>query len=962
MGEAVPRDPSAAGCGNGGNGEWERLCREIRVLQGAGIVGSGEWERLSWGIRVLRVRELWGSGMGAAELGDPSAAGCENGGSGEWERLCRGIRVLQGLINSHRNMHGNVPRPAPSAPPRWNNPHQPGYTRRGAFSTRYPQQAPRNFHPRQTHSWRKKYSLDNRLPGSGFDVGSVSSTSTQGFGSLGDSQTPEPPESSPERHVDFTTDGNIVVDIQVPQRAGQENVGPYGDFSRREAVVAPSAGGNIQKSLLQKEERPSLSISFSSTSRTVCLPGNGAGSSFSASGSSSESAVALKSEPQNPLELPGQEPGQHLARIKAEPPSPGHPSGEEVQDASLHLKLFGNAEMLSRPAQAEVTSVKSRFPVIPKAPALQKTASAPTSSKSQKFRKNNYTWVANPGKSARIVKRWASPRAENSKKGIAGTDKGAKISPKADLGAKSAFQWRSEDQKPPAPNIPRATSVPAPSTASVVPSGMKSFGEAALSSYKVKSRTKIIKRKGNVGSPTDKKNISPTTALKSRFHLRRRNSTRGKPSVPAKRSSPRGLVQISKHRLCRMPATRTQLATKEGSNFHFTRGPPANKVIKTRYRIVKKNVVSPALSPFTSPIPSWKTRRPVTSRSPLLNQIRPSLQGGKSQLAQQRWRNKGFRCIGGVMYRVSANKLSKTSSSPLRARDLGTRTPIRAALRLHSTPSPGAFTPSLSRSSTCRYIASRAVQRSLAIIRQAKQKKKKKEYCMYYNRFGRCNRGDSCPYIHDPEKVAVCTRFLRGTCKKTDGTCPFSHKVSKDKMPVCSYYLKGICSNSNCPYSHVYVSRKAEVCQDFLKGYCPMGEKCKKKHTLVCPDFAKKGVCPKGAQCKLLHPQKRRHPQQVGGDGDHNNPPSKWKRSQEASGRNDPVMLQDDGEIPGPSSAEQEVKFWKEEDPKPSSCLQKLPSFISLRSPESPGSLGCKEERDEDEPEDEPGNSLEAFQ
>lgn len=48
------------------------------------------------------------------------------------------------------------------------------------------------------------------------------------------------------------------------------------------------------------------------------------------------------------------------------------------------------------------------------------------------------------------------------------------------------------------------------------------------------------------------------------------------------------------------------------------------------------------------------------------------------------------------------------------------------------------------------------------------------------------------------------------------------------QMPVCSYYLKGICSNSNCPYSHVYVSRKAEVCQDFLKGYCPMGEKVKR--------------------------------------------------------------------------------------------------------------------------------------
>lgn len=45
------------------------------------------------------------------------------------------------------------------------------------------------------------------------------------------------------------------------------------------------------------------------------------------------------------------------------------------------------------------------------------------------------------------------------------------------------------------------------------------------------------------------------------------------------------------------------------------------------------------------------------------------------------------------------------------------------------------------------------------------------------------------------------------------------------QMPVCSYFLKGICSNSNCPYSHVYVSRKAEVCTGFLKGYCPLGAK-----------------------------------------------------------------------------------------------------------------------------------------
>lgn len=57
------------------------------------------------------------------------------------------------------------------------------------------------------------------------------------------------------------------------------------------------------------------------------------------------------------------------------------------------------------------------------------------------------------------------------------------------------------------------------------------------------------------------------------------------------------------------------------------------------------------------------------------------------------------------------------------------------------------------------------------------------------------------------------------------GYWPHPWPPPSPQMPVCSYFLKGICSNSNCPYSHVYVSRKAEVCADFLKGYCPLGAK-----------------------------------------------------------------------------------------------------------------------------------------
>ncbi|XP_060890636.1 zinc finger CCCH domain-containing protein 3 [Labrus mixtus] len=246
-----------------------------------------------------------------------------------------------------------------------------------------------------------------------------------------------------------------------------------------------------------------------------------------------------------------------------------------------------------------------------------------------------------------------------------------------------------------------------------------------------------------------------------------------------------------------------------------------------------------------NPALTWRAKRIQTARSFLQNRMRPP--HDRPPPHAQHWRGSAMCWIGGSLYRVSANKLSRT---------VGSNMSINRTGRTYGTAQVSATYPAYNRGSSTRHLASRAVQRSLAIIRHAQHKKQQKQYCMYYNRFGKCNRGNSCPYIHDPDKVAVCTRFLRGTCKQADGTCPFSHKVAKEKMPVCSYFLKGICNNSDCPYSHVYVSRKAEVCEDFVKGYCPEGEKCKKKHTLVCPDFSKTGSCPRGAGCKLQHRQR----------------------------------------------------------------------------------------------------------
>ncbi|KGL74060.1 Zinc finger CCCH domain-containing protein 3, partial [Tinamus guttatus] len=371
-------------------------------------------------------------------------------------------------------------------------------------------------------------------------------------------------------------------------------------------------------------------------------------------GAGSESAVTLKSEPQQPPSGPTREPGRRLVWKKPEPPIPRQSISEQVGDAVQEPKPLEDAEIHPRPSlvlAAGANPAKSRFSVLAKAPALQRTASASGSNKAPKFRKTNYTWVANPGgKCSRPVKKWMSPRASDSaRKLMGGTDKAAKLLPKGDLGAKlkksalqpklggspnkykwkasslqtspstskSVFRWQSEDQKKSgASSVPHASSVPShPSDTAV---GEKfSVGDASVSGYKVKSRTKIIKRRGSSCSLADKKSSSsPTIPQRSHFLVRKKNPSRGKPSVTPKRSSPRGLVHVTKHRLCRLPPARTPGSSKEGTNVHFVRSPPGSKVIKTRYRIVKKNVASSggALSSFNSPVLTWKMRRSATSR------------------------------------------------------------------------------------------------------------------------------------------------------------------------------------------------------------------------------------------------------------------------------------------------------------------------------------------------------------
>ncbi|KAK8767465.1 hypothetical protein V5799_005756 [Amblyomma americanum] len=211
--------------------------------------------------------------------------------------------------------------------------------------------------------------------------------------------------------------------------------------------------------------------------------------------------------------------------------------------------------------------------------------------------------------------------------------------------------------------------------------------------------------------------------------------------------------------------------------------------------------------------------------------------------------------IGNITYKASRNKLSREfsrslSQSPVACKGGLTRIDVGGKNYIEQKPGVLSQTPS----ANTRTYFSRTVNCSIQRVRTVSTSRRPewKSYCIFFNRFGCCNKGDSCGYIHDPEKVAVCTRYLRGTCKMPD--CPFSHKVAPEKMPVCSFFLKGRCTNNSCPYRHVKVSSKAEVCQDFaVRGYCADGIKCKKQHILICPEHAANKKCPRGNKCYLSH-------------------------------------------------------------------------------------------------------------
>lgn len=112
-----------------------------------------------------------------------------------------------------------------------------------------------------------------------------------------------------------------------------------------------------------------------------------------------------------------------------------------------------------------------------------------------------------------------------------------------------------------------------------------------------------------------------------------------------------------------------------------------------------------------------------------------------------------------------------------------------------------------------RALANEKVRWSLHNVRLRLAKKKK--YCQFFTRFGKCNKDDGkCPYVHDPSKVAVCTKFLNGLCANEN--CKLTHKV----VLLSHCYRICLTETSNCLYLFLtqVIPERMPDCSYFLQG------------------------------------------------------------------------------------------------------------------------------------------------
>ncbi|KAL1516615.1 hypothetical protein ABEB36_000504 [Hypothenemus hampei] len=203
-----------------------------------------------------------------------------------------------------------------------------------------------------------------------------------------------------------------------------------------------------------------------------------------------------------------------------------------------------------------------------------------------------------------------------------------------------------------------------------------------------------------------------------------------------------------------------------------------------------------------------------TSRKLKINKL--FRENNLSRIIKHTTLNQSMINICGIMYRKSKTSLRRTSNSSISQKKTFSNKKVnKDALKM-------------------KIVRLTSPKKNIHGINLDKKLKKCNIPCPLYKKYGICKAQISgkCFLKHDPDQIALCTRFLQGACIKSK--CLLSHNVAPEKMPTCKYYLEGSCTRENCPYLHVKISSKADICRDFLEGFC---KKASEVHICILPIF-----------------------------------------------------------------------------------------------------------------------------
>ena len=347
-----------------------------------------------------------------------------------------------------------------------------------------------------------------------------------------------------------------------------------------------------------------------------------------------------------------------------------------------------------------------------------------------------------------------------------------------------------------------------------------------------KSRSRVH-NSGSIKKSSGKKTLS---SFRSRFKLdRRQKLTKTEPKVLFQGGTKMKKMAGSTYRVSATKLSKVATGTKKpGVTGHKAQAGVNSKVISVQG--VKFSVAENGRK--LRRLPSVPVASGSTTTSPGLSgyaaSVSASCPTNQSSSPQTDSANQMPGSFGGRDSGISSRASSVTGAASPRV-----NTSLASSKKMYlggeelEEVEPGVFTRS--RHSLTRQSITHAKTRSINTI--IKHQTRSKQYCMFYNKFGKCTKKEAgtCPYIHDREKIAICRRYLQGSCHKDN--CLLTHKVAPEKMPACKYFLEGVCSRENCPYLHVKVASTASICQKFLQGYCANGSDCTQRHVMACPEY-----------------------------------------------------------------------------------------------------------------------------